>query len=126
MEILIGVAGLVIAVLLWLFPPEPLRRLFGVKEPDPVNESSNQEKKRDQTEKFKAILEDLETVEDSLNFVPLTWLATDQFPELSRDPSERNCLRGLTLWMTNCFRLLWQSGVTGRGRTGEKGFREII
>lgn len=68
MEILIGVVGLVITVLLWLFPPEPLRRLFGVKEPDPVNESSNQEKKRDQTEKFKAILEDLETVEDSEYF----------------------------------------------------------
>ncbi|MCB0078167.1 MAG: hypothetical protein KDD73_12205 [Anaerolineales bacterium] len=65
MEILIGIVGLVITVLLWLFPPEPLRRLFGVKESSSVSESANQERKRDLTKAFKAILEDLEIVEDS-------------------------------------------------------------
>lgn len=68
MEILIGIAGLIITVLLWLFPPEPLRRLFGVKESNSVSESTNQERKRDLTETFKAILENLETVEDSEYF----------------------------------------------------------
>jgi len=68
MEILIGIVGLVITVLLWLFPPEPLRRLFGVKESSFVNESTNQERKRDLTKAFKAILEDLEIVEDSEYF----------------------------------------------------------
>ena len=31
MEITIGVLAILIAVLLWFFPPEPLRRLFGLK-----------------------------------------------------------------------------------------------
>lgn len=68
MEILIGIAGLAITVLLWLFPPEPLRRLFGVKEPNSVSGNTNQERKRNLTEAFKAILENLETVEDSEYF----------------------------------------------------------
>ncbi|MCZ7575515.1 MAG: hypothetical protein M5U01_43755 [Ardenticatenaceae bacterium] len=68
MEIVIGIVGLVITILLWLFPPEPLRRLFGVKEPEFVSESTNQERKRDLTEAFKAVLEDLEVVEDNEYF----------------------------------------------------------
>lgn len=68
MEVLIGVVGLVVTVLLWLFPPEPLRRLFGVKEPNSVNENSNSEMKRDLTKKFRAVLEGLEAVEDSEYF----------------------------------------------------------
>lgn len=68
MEILIGIAGLIITVLLWLFPPEPLRRLFRVKESNSVIESTNEERKRDLTEMFKAILENLETVENSEYF----------------------------------------------------------
>lgn len=31
MEIAIGVVAIVVAVLLWIFPPEPLRRLFRIK-----------------------------------------------------------------------------------------------
>lgn len=35
MEILIGVVSLVIAILLWLLPPEPLRRVLGLKDLNP-------------------------------------------------------------------------------------------
>ena len=31
MEIAIAIVAIVVAVLLWIFPPEPLRRLFGIK-----------------------------------------------------------------------------------------------
>lgn len=68
MEILISIVGLVIAILLWLFPPEPLQRLLGMKAPKSVSESTDDNLKRDLTNEFKAILEDLEIVEDSQYF----------------------------------------------------------
>ncbi len=67
MEIVIGVIALLIAVLLWLFPPEPLRRLLGVKEPGPIDGGQDYTA-RDLTNALKTSIEALEIVEDNSYF----------------------------------------------------------
>lgn len=58
-----------IPILLWLFPLEPLRRLLGVKDPNLIGESADDdERKHDLTKAFKAILDNLEIVEDGEYF----------------------------------------------------------
>jgi len=37
MEILIGITSIVIAILVWLFPPEPLQKWLGLKKTDPTD-----------------------------------------------------------------------------------------
>lgn len=59
MEIIVGIGGLVIAVLLWLFPPEPLRRLLGVA---PSAEETAQQH-CDLVRRFSSFLQQLPEVE---------------------------------------------------------------
>jgi len=61
MEIVVGIGGLVIAVLLWLFPPEPLRRLLGVAPPS-AKETAEQQH-RDLVRRFSSFLQQLPEVE---------------------------------------------------------------
>lgn len=56
MEILVGIGGLAVAVLLWLFPPEPLRRLLGLAPPR-AKEAGDQD--RDLVQRFSRFLQQL-------------------------------------------------------------------
>ncbi len=67
MEFVLGVLGLVITILLWLFPPEPLRRMLRLPSSNPVETKDKEtvpKKERRLTEAFKATLEDLEIIDD--------------------------------------------------------------
>lgn len=68
MEIAIGLIGLIVAILVWLFPPEPLRRWLGVPSPQPKDVDEALPKKREITSAFKTELERLEVVGDEAYF----------------------------------------------------------
>lgn len=68
MEITLGAVGLLIAILVWLFPPEPLRRRLGLKQSGFSGSSEDILTPRDLTNAFKTSVEGLEIVEDEVYF----------------------------------------------------------
>ena len=68
MELAIGIIGLLVAVLLWFFPPWPLRQLLGVRESDPTDASTGTRRKRVLTNAFRASIEKLDIVDDDQYF----------------------------------------------------------
>ena len=65
MEIAVGIIGVVIAILVWLFPPEPLRKRLGWKEPHGATRKENTPaRKRELTQAFRSEVEKLEIVDD--------------------------------------------------------------